>query len=729
MSSNLSSLAPALVAAGGGSGMLAGVWAYERRQDETMRASRVRLDLRFPLGLEPIRAYAALDGLSGLPHAGELIAEVTAREGSITHALWAPVAVRSSVISTMTGIIPSLRVAGADTPAVSDGVTLALKLFVQTPSILSGESAAESARSLLAGLAVLCPGEDVVIRWALRPGQARRWQAPTDADQRQREVERSWRRKTMQPGFRVAGLVLVRAGTVGRARELAGHVESVLRSRRSLAGGIRITTGRGNRSLASLPHVTRTSGWLSSAELLGLLTWPLGSEVTPGVVVGGRELAASAHQPRSGRRLFIGRDTGGERWVALDPAATRLHTVVTGSSGSGKSEMLARGILDEIAGGHAGAVIDPKADLIQTVLDRIPAAHAERVVVLDPGDDARPTPGVDVLCGGDPDLRTDILIGALKNIFSDWGIRSETYGRLAIRSLCEMPGATLADTGRLFTSEPFLRSVIARLQDPYLIEAWKQYLALPAGSRVEHVQAPMARVSALLARPRVRSVLASPEPKLDVARLFAQRKWLLVSLAPGTLGEAGATIVGAALTHLVWAAIEARVALPPERRHLISVYLDEMATLTGGVPFSFELLAERARGLGAALTVAVQTLSRIPEPTRSALLGNSGNFISFRAPAEEAARIARQLPGLSEADVMALERFHVAARLATSDAVTAVTGRTLALPVPTGQAAVIRDVSAREYAANPSPGESEMPSQKAKPDAEEPHLGRTGRAS
>ena len=307
------------------------------------------------------------------------------------------------------------------------------------------------------------------------------------------------------------------------------------------------------------------------------------------------------------------------------PAAARLHTVVAGSSGSGKSEMLARGILDEIASGHtAGAVIDPKADLIQTVLDRIPAADAERVVVLDPGDDARPTPGVDVLRGGDPDLRTDVLIGALKNIFSDWGIRRRPTAawRSAASVRCpERPWPTRDGC----SSGPFLRSVIARLRDPYLIEAWKQYLALPAGPKIEHVQAPMARVSALLARPRVRSVLASPEPKLDVVQLFAQRKWLLVSLAPGTLGEAAATIVGAALTHLVWAAIEARVALPPERRHLISVYLDEMATLTGGVPFSFELLAERARGLGAGLTVAVQTLDASPSrrARRSATPGTS----------------------------------------------------------------------------------------------------------
>ena len=94
--SDLSPLAPALVAAGGGSAMLGGIWAYERRRDEAMRTSRVRLDLRFPAGLEPLRAYAALDTLSGLGYTNELVAEATARTGSIAHALWVPVAVRSS---------------------------------------------------------------------------------------------------------------------------------------------------------------------------------------------------------------------------------------------------------------------------------------------------------------------------------------------------------------------------------------------------------------------------------------------------------------------------------------------------------------------------------------------------------------------------------------------------------------------------------------------------------
>jgi hypothetical protein len=211
-------------------------------------------------------------------------------------------------------------------------------------------------------------------------------------------------------------------------------------------------------------------------------------------------------------------------------------------------------------------------------------------------------------------------------------------------------------------------------------------------------------------------VLANPEPKLDVARLFAERKFLLVSLAPGTLGEAS-VLIGSALMYAVWSAIEERVALPPEHRHLINLYVDELATLTNGLPNSFELAAERFRGLGAGLTVALQTLARIPEPTRSALIGNAATFITFRAPAEEAAGLARQLPGLTPQDVQSLGRFEVAARVGTGtgSAVSVMTGRTEPLPPATGQAKAIRDRSARLYGPSPRPDGGEQSAAQEQP--------------
>lgn len=696
---NNADLTPAIIAASGGTALLAGIWSHERRADEAMRRSMVRLSVRFPVGLDPQAALAALDSFSGLPFGVEVVAELAACDGEVSHYLWVPEAVRSSVEAMLRGVIPSVRFAEAPLGDAANA-TLALRFFVPTPALLNTEYPAAAARTLLAGLTNLGRSDQVMLRWALRAGGPRRLSHREPESRAAKELDRLWRRKVAQPGMRAAGLLVVRSGSVGRARMLAAHVESVIRSRRGLTGALRVTSGRTNRSLMAMPRTTRASGWLSSTELMGLLGWPLGPDVPAGVVLGAaRELMVPRKVARRGRKLLVGRDASGERSVAIDATAARHHLAVIGPSGVGKSVLLANGILSDIAAGCGGAVIDPKGDLVQSVLERVPAEHADRIVVLDPGDD-RPIPGLAMLSGGDPDTRADVLTGALRAIFADvWGVRSDFYGRLAIRTLAEVPGATLADMGRLFFEPAFRRAAIARLADPFLVASWQSFEALSDAAQGEHVAAPMSRVMGLLARPRVRAVLANPEPKLDVSRLLSERKWLLVNLAPGVIGEAAARLIGTAVMYAIWSAVEARVALAPERRHPLFLHVDELSTLTTGTPFGFELLAERARGLGMGLTVALQTLGRVPEPIRSALMGNVASLVTFRAGAEEAPRIARQLPGLSADDVMALGRFEVAARIGTGagSSVAVVTGRTEPLPSITGQAEAIRDASAERY--------------------------------
>jgi len=698
-------LIPGLVAAGGGTMTLAAILAREHREESRMRASRVRLALRFPAGVEPAQAVAALDSLSGHAYPNELIFELTARSMEIRHAVWVPASVRDSVVASLTGTLPGLRL--RETEELPTGaVTLAARLFVPTPILLATDRPIEGSHALLAGLLV-ANDEQVVVRFALRGGAARRWQAREDAGPEEQETERSWRRKIAGAGFDVAGLVLVRAGTVGHARKLLRHVEAQVATRRTQRRAIRFTYERGNRSLASMPRTTRSSGWLTAAELCPLLAWPLGATAPHGVEVGAaRELPAPEHLARTGRELFIGRDGRGEtRPIALDVPASRHHLLVAGPSGTGKSVLLARAVLSDLESGHGGLLLDPKSDLVQAVLDRVPPAHASRVVVLDAADRSRPIPGVALLSAiGDADLRAEVLTGALRSIFSDvWSVRSDYYVRLAVRTLAEVPEAKLSDVGRLFFEPAFRARATARLSDPFLHTAWAQYERLSSGAKVEAVAAPMARVMALLNMPRVRAVLSSPVPRLDVAQLMRERKLLLVSLAPGQLGEGPANFIAAALVYVAWAAIEARTALRPEERTPITLYVDELSTLTTAVPFSFELLAERARGLGAALAISVQSLARVPEPTRASLLANVATLISFRTSADDGARLARELPGLTPADLVGLGRFEVAARVAhgTGGAVSIVTGETLPLPEPTGLADEIRDQSAATYGAPP----------------------------
>lgn len=694
-------LVPAAVAAGGGATLASAIYLHERRRDEAMRASRVRLGLRFPLALDPDAARATLNSLAGLPYYTELIAETAATARGTGHYLAIPQEVRASATSSLVGTMPGLRL--RETTKFQCRTTLVLRLFVPTPTVLRTEEAEEASRALLTGLASLSGDEQVVLRWAIRP---RHPKVPKrlSGERPPRELETAWRLKARAPGFLVQGLLLIRAGSISRARELSEQVGRALRSRRTAIGGFRLTTDRGNRSLASEPRTLRSSGWLNSDELLPLLGWPIGTETAPGVEVGAsRELIVPRRVPRHGRRLFVGRDGSGERPVALDPDSARHHVAILGPTGVGKSTLLAQGLLDDIDRGYGGIAVDFKNDFAEAVADRVPAKQAERITFLDPATSG-PIPGVNVLRGGDPDLRTDVLLGALRSIFHDsWGIRSEQYARLGLRTLSDVPGATLTDFGRLFFDVPFRREALGSLSDPLLVGSWQAFEAMSAPEQAAHVQAALTKVSLLIGRPRVRAILAQPEPKLDIGRLLAERKWLLVSLAPGTLGEPAVRLIGAALLYLIWSAVEARVSLPPARRHPVFLYLDEFASLTA-LPFGFELLAERARGLGAGLTVATQTLGRLPDSTRAALLGNVATLITFRAGHTEAQRLARELPGLTPLDLQSLGRFEVAARVGTGtgSGVTVMTGRTEPLPPTTAQAERIRRHSAERYGVDPA---------------------------
>jgi hypothetical protein len=726
-------LTPALLAASGGSIMLAGIAAHEYRASEAMRKSRIRLATRFPMGLEPSAAFAALDGMLGLPFSAELVAEIEASAGSITHALWVPSAERESVRSTLVGAIPSLRLTEAPASS-SEAATLSLRLFIPTPSILSTENMISSSRSLLTRLVGLRKDEKVAVRWALAPGTAQPRREREEPTTRERAIARAWEEKASTPGFRVSGLVLIRTSTAGRARELASHIENVLRSRRGLAGGLRVTYERGNRTLGSFPKVRHSSGVLSVMEIAPLLAWPLGSEAVPGVEVGAsRELLVPRHVPREGgRRLLIGRDADGERPVVLSPEAARVHVAVISPTGGGKSTLLLRGILDDLAAGYGGVLLDPKNDLVNDLLDRIPARHASRVVVLDPSAPG-PVPGLDLLGSGDPDVRTEVVLAALRGIYKDaWGVRIDSYLRMGLRTLAELPNPVLSDWMRLYSDPGLRRAAVARLRgNPILAAQWRVYEdSLSAAEQFQHTAPALARISSLLSRPALRNLINQAEPKLSIPRLLAERKWLLVALSP-TLGEGANDLLSAIVGYLVWTAIEQRVSVPECRRHPIFFYCDELHSLH--LPVGLEVFLERSRGLGCGVVAATQGLGRLSDSVRNSLLGNVGSLIAMKATGhDEATRLARELPGVAASDLMGLGRFECAARINTAglgSGSAVVTGRTEGPPPLTGQAARIRALTAERYGRDPREIEAELLRRmEAQPGTEERLVGEARRA-
>ncbi len=663
-----------------------------------MRASREFLSLTFPLSTRAESALAALQAISGLSPAVEVIFELGADEAGISHRLGVPVEAMQAARDQLGAAIPGVRLS----PSRGGGSvapTTAIRIAAPIRALLRTDQPVESSRVLLSGMVSLQEGEQVSLRWALRPATAP--QLPdAQATSLQAKAELSLRRQRLgEPGFKVSGLLLITAESK-RARELVAYVLALLRSRRGIGSGL--TTRRGRvGSGSAMPSAARTRSWLTAAELLPLLGWPIGDEVIPGVELGAaRQLPTPRHLAREGRRLFVGRDAAGERPVALSAEAARLHTAICGKTGSGKSTLIARGVLDDLDAGYGGVVIDPKADLVASILDRVPRRHADRVVVLDPAT-AGPVPGLDLLGVGDPELRSDLVLGVLRRLFADaWGVRVDAYLRLGLRTLADQPKPVLTNLPRLFIDTSFRRQAVGHIRDPLTVAAWQQYEALGVAEAQQHIAPALNRIMSLLSRPSVRNVLAQADPKLNIGRLLEERRWLLVPLSPGLLGEPAVELIGAVILYVVWSAIEARAALPPEKRHPIFVHLDELQAVSA-LPFSVEHFLERTRGLGAGVTIATQTLGRLPRSLTDSLLGNVGTLVSFKAGHDEAARIARELPALSAIDIQSLRRFEIAARVASDTGSAIVTGHTLPLPEPTGQAGRIRKLSAERYGTDP----------------------------
>ena len=240
--------------------------------------------------------------------------------------------------------------------------------------------------------------------------------------------------------------VTIAAGSRGEAR---GRIHAVLGAFAPYNGTrVFLRRRRVPRALLRLRQrrLGRRAFLLGVNELAALAHLPT-QEAIPGVVMAGaREVAPPPGLPSTGKPL--GRSSRGQQ-VNLAVEDARRHIHVLGPTGVGKSTLIGRLVLADFDAGRGAVVIDPKGDLVEDLLARIPAGRENEVDLLDPLDEA--PPGLNVLDSPDRDLGVDQLVGIFRRVFDRfWGPRTDDILRAAVLTLSTAsPTSTLADVPRL----------------------------------------------------------------------------------------------------------------------------------------------------------------------------------------------------------------------------------------------------------------------------------------
>jgi len=400
-------------------------------------------------------------------------------------------------------------------------------------------------------------------------------------------------------------------------------------------------------------------------------------------------------------------DAGPARIVGLKVADARQHLHVMGSTGSGKSTLMARLVLDDAAAGRGVVVVDPKGDLIPDLLERLPESAGRRTILIDPAAPG-PHPTLNVLAAttGDSDLLVDNLVGIFRRIFSaHWGPRTDDVLRAALltlqatsssKVLARVKDPTLIDVPELLTNDAVRRRTLSRLSedDKVLRGFWHGYDALSEAGRSAVVAPLLNKLRAFLLRDFVRSTVGDPASTIDLREVL-DGGILLVRIPKGILGEETARLLGSFVVAATWHAAAARTKSAEGARIDAALYLDEAHNFLS-MPISIEDMLAEARGYRLSLTLAHQNLAQMPTDLREGISANARNKVFFSCSPEDARALAvHTSPMLTEHDLAHLGGYQAAVRVNVDGVqAPAFTIRTLPLPsaIP-GRAHRIRQLS------------------------------------
>lgn len=350
----------------------------------------------------------------------------------------------------------------------------------------------------------------------------------------------------------------------------------------------------------------------------------------------------------------------------IKKADRRLHFYTIGKTGTGKSTLIANMAISDIRRGQGVAVIDPHGDLIEILLNYIPASRINDVCYFNPADKdyTYPLNPLEVVNKDQKELVASSILAIFYKLYSySWGPRLEHIFRNALLTLVEVPDTTLVNVIDILTKSSYRNSIIKNLNNPSLISFWQnEYEKMPDRLQQEAISPILNKVGQFVSSPSIREIIRWPRSKVNLEKIMNEGKILLADLSAGKLGEDNSTLLGAMLITQIQLAAMNRVNVPEESRRDFYLFVDEFQNFA---TTSFIKILSEARKYRLNLTLANQYMAQLDEGVQSAIFGNIGSLASFIVGNQDAQVLAREVADdYDENDLISLDRFQILTKLA-----------------------------------------------------------------
>ncbi|OHA58877.1 MAG: hypothetical protein A2571_00650 [Candidatus Vogelbacteria bacterium RIFOXYD1_FULL_44_32] len=342
----------------------------------------------------------------------------------------------------------------------------------------------------------------------------------------------------------------------------------------------------------------------------------------------------------------------------------RRHFYCIGQTGTGKSYFMLNTIAQDMEAGKGLCVIDPHGELVDKVLERVPASRLEDVIVFNPGDVGRPL-GLNMLeYNFDRPEEKTFIVNEIQSIFNrlfdkeTMGPMFEQYMRNSLLLLMEdakYEPATLMEVPRIFTDPAFRNKKLGRISNPTVIDFWEKEASKTTGEQGLANMTPYitSKFGNFIANDYMRPIIGQPKSAFNFREVMDGRKILLVNLAKGKIGDINAGLLGMICTGRLLLAALSRTDIPENDRKDFYLYIDEFQNFTTD---SISVILSEARKYRLNLILAHQFIAQLTDEIREAVFGNVGSLAAFRVGTTDAEHLVKHFgQTFTENDLISIE--------------------------------------------------------------------------